>query len=737
MSSAVAEALRVVVRDHGWRVADRPERVRALLSDALGASAREHRAEVDALVVAAEEGVPALLLGVGPPESLVTEARRRLLDRGLAEPITTLSLLTWGETLELPTSSIAPDRPPTSEPSAGAEHGPRGVFAPSASSDGFAATQLPPVRTTAPVDVVPQATRTTAGTARKGLSLPAGVVRYVAAAVATLALVGGVVGLQALWPDGNGSPGAGTGKKAATGVAGGTLRLYSTSPLTWDPMATTDAGLRLAMNRLLNRGLVAFAPTGDDKPSTVVPDLATDTGRTADRGRTWQFTLRPGARWEDDRPVSCADAKAGFARAADHADLYGYSYEATVLLDLELDAQGLPLHTGAAAGAFDRAVSCSGQTLTVRLSQARLDFPRFLALPELAPYRQGPEIVGIGRRWLSNGPYAVDVTTSTATVGRLVRNARWARSSDPLRLALPDRVEVTAGMDAGEIVDRMAAERGEAGTAASLSPLPPAAATQELADEGERTQVAPNGLVQLLVPNLERPAMRDTRLRQALLASADRAGYCAALGGDAACLELRTLVGVHANSAVQLDRGLLDGYVARGGATGVVVAYRSTPQADLAMKALATGWSATGFAVTLKPFKGTTSAYYEHVTSPAGRAAYDLVRWNLVTPIDPDAETWGLDSILTTGQSTQGVKDPELDMLHRRASTTLDASARAVAWDDVRRRATSQAFVIPLASGVAFVAHGSQLRDVTTLNEFGGVVDPLRISITRSPKETS
>ena len=55
--NAVLGALAAVVRDHGGAVESNPARLRAMLSDVLGATADEHRGAVDALVIAAEEGV--------------------------------------------------------------------------------------------------------------------------------------------------------------------------------------------------------------------------------------------------------------------------------------------------------------------------------------------------------------------------------------------------------------------------------------------------------------------------------------------------------------------------------------------------------------------------------------------------------------------------------------------------------------------------------------------------------
>lgn len=95
-AEGVRTALRVVVRDHGRRVAEDPTRVRALLVDALGPDAREARAELDAVVVAAEEGVPA---AVGASPSAKADARARLEQRGLSPAMARVAVHCWDAVL--------------------------------------------------------------------------------------------------------------------------------------------------------------------------------------------------------------------------------------------------------------------------------------------------------------------------------------------------------------------------------------------------------------------------------------------------------------------------------------------------------------------------------------------------------------------------------------------------------------------------------------------------------------
>ena len=101
-----AEALQRAVRDLGRRVSENPDRVRAVLSDGLGSAGREHRATIDALALASEEGIPASLMSreesVLTETDLVDDDQRlvvRLTDRGLDAEVATFAIGTWATAL--------------------------------------------------------------------------------------------------------------------------------------------------------------------------------------------------------------------------------------------------------------------------------------------------------------------------------------------------------------------------------------------------------------------------------------------------------------------------------------------------------------------------------------------------------------------------------------------------------------------------------------------------------------
>ena len=112
----VRAALQHVVSDYGRRVTENPPRLRAMLNDVLGAAAGDSRAAVDALVVAAQEGVAAGLLGPVAEPSRDAALLERLTDWGLEPAMATWAISTWATVLGAVASLPPASLPPTAAP---------------------------------------------------------------------------------------------------------------------------------------------------------------------------------------------------------------------------------------------------------------------------------------------------------------------------------------------------------------------------------------------------------------------------------------------------------------------------------------------------------------------------------------------------------------------------------------------------------------------------------------------
>lgn len=124
---SVAQALGAVLRDHGWEVARSARRLRGTLNDVLGAEAEDHRARVDALVIAVEESVVRDLLVAGRDRAAASAPvlTARLTEWGLHGAIAAWAVRTWADQLPgatipppatIPPGIIPPTTPPGQEP---------------------------------------------------------------------------------------------------------------------------------------------------------------------------------------------------------------------------------------------------------------------------------------------------------------------------------------------------------------------------------------------------------------------------------------------------------------------------------------------------------------------------------------------------------------------------------------------------------------------------------------------
>jgi hypothetical protein len=255
-AEAVGSAVLLVLREHGWEVASQPARLRAMLSDVLAGAAQEHRAAVDALVVAAEEGVGRTLAAADGPAraALLAQLPATLTGWGLDLPRARWAVQTWDWALrhvdpartDLPLAPSVPPVTSTPAPSGiGAAVRPA-VSAPVAPA-ALPPTALPPQTPwpavaapnpawpagAPPGPVGPGAVRPRPG----GSPRPS---RLVLAAVLTVLVVavGLVVGFAVTRHDDSGRGDAHTSPSQTTGSAGGSGRITS-GPTTPDAGTVT------------------------------------------------------------------------------------------------------------------------------------------------------------------------------------------------------------------------------------------------------------------------------------------------------------------------------------------------------------------------------------------------------------------------------------------------------------------------------------------------------------------
>jgi peptide/nickel transport system substrate-binding protein len=369
--------------------------------------------------------------------------------------------------------------------------------------------------------------------------------KLIAAAAVVALLVGGFV----LRPSSGGSE-------------GGTIT-YLTNSEAWthaDPNRNYTGQHIAWFGSYMHRTLVAYTRAPGAAGSELAADLATDTGRSSNDNKTWEFTLRDGVSFEDGSPITCEDVKYGVSRTfATDVITDGPTY-AIGMLDIPTAADGSSVYKGPYAtadnntAAYDEAVTCSAdnKTITFNLKRSVGDFNYTVTYLSFSPV---PKAKDTGDSYdlapVSSGPYKIEKYKAKDEMV-LVRNENWSQDSDPIRKAYPDRIVVRFGL-AEEVRDQLILSDSEK-NAFSLDGILPTNLPTIFDDNGDpRPEFADRALnaydpyVRYAAFNVKK--VPCVEVRRAVYFAKDAAallqlGGGAAFGGDPADGSIKPLMGL-------------------------------------------------------------------------------------------------------------------------------------------------------------------------------------------------
>jgi peptide/nickel transport system substrate-binding protein len=521
----------------------------------------------------------------------------------------------------------------------------------------------------------------------------------------------------------------------------------------WDPQRL-QAGADMAFaGRVFQRTLTAWAPaTRENTLPTLAPDLATDTGTVASGGRKWTFTLRNDVTWQDGRPVTCPDVKHGISRTFATTRITGGPTYALAFLDVPRNADGSSTYAGpylkTGQAGFDKSVTCSGQTLTIKLATPLPDFNQVVALSAFGPVRADKDPgARSATEIFSNGPYMLKGAWQPGKGGTFVRNPHWDPSTDSIRKARPAEMIYQEGVPAETVVSRIMSNAGPDSLAVTAESAPRVLWNNVMANPAIKARSSnPRApFVDYLLPNFSRPTMAKLKVRQALATATNREAYVTALGGESAAEATYAMISkslpayrdfnplkVPPRGDAARARTLLQ---ASGLALPVqiTVAYRRGATADNAMAALQQGWQDAGFSVTLKAIE---TDYFTNIASVRNSRDYDVMwavgsaQWPSGSSVIPSLFDSRLN--LTAGSSGQDYG--------RFASATFSAkidaaalipevSRREKAWGDLDKDLASQVAAIALTNSKSVFVHGADVSDYIDNQALFGTVDLATVSV--------
>jgi peptide/nickel transport system substrate-binding protein len=256
----------------------------------------------------------------------------------------------------------------------------------------------------------------------------------------------------------SGTKGASGFNAGTTGIVnpsdkkGGTLKLANNDDIdSYDPARTYYAWGWNFEKSFYVRTLVTNTPKPGKDGVLLQPDLAQAMPEISADKLTYTFKLKPGIKFEDGTPITSKDVKYGIERIFAQDVLSGGPTYLVDFLDQGQNYLGPYKDTDPDKLGLKSVTTPDDSTIVFKLKEPFGDFPYLLSMPGAGPV---PKAQDTGERYankpISSGPYKFQ----SLEIGKkvvLVRNPNWDASTDPIRKALPDEVDLTLKLDPNEI----------------------------------------------------------------------------------------------------------------------------------------------------------------------------------------------------------------------------------------------------------------------------------------------
>ncbi|MFF3918762.1 ABC transporter substrate-binding protein [Streptomyces sp. NPDC001852] len=551
---------------------------------------------------------------------------------------------------------------------------------------------------------------------------------------------------------GKSSSGGGSGSKDAalnsivnaSTKKGGTVTLEDSDvPDSLDP-GNTYYGFVQNFSRLYARTLVTFKPAAGKDGLTVVPDLATSLGTPSKDAKTWTYHLRPGLKFDDGSPITSKDVKYAIERSnfAPEALSNGPTYFKAYLQGGDKykgpykDKNGL-----ASIGTPD------DTTIVFHLNQPFADFDYLATFSQTAPV---PQAKDDGAKYVqhivSSGPYKFSSYEEGASAS-LVRNPNWDPKTDPIRKALPDKINIKfkvnpVSIDNDLLADKITADIAGAGVQPQTQPRILAGKYAKQTDNSYAGATSYMALNQHVAP------FDNIHCRKAVQWAVDKQSALDAMGGAPKGDVASTLLPPSVNGYTKFDEYPTPGSkgdVAKAkaelklcgkpnGFSTTLTARSDRPAEVAAATAIQNSLKAVGINADIKQFPagkyfsnfaGVPSYVHEH------KLGMMMTAWGADWPTG-----YGfLDQIVdgsaikpSGGNNLSELDDPKINAALKAAISNTDAAARTKAWGDIDKMVQDNASVVPLVYRKNLLIRPTSATNVTVTQAYLGMYDYLLLS---------
>ncbi|GAA3642242.1 ABC transporter substrate-binding protein [Streptomyces chitinivorans] len=296
---------------------------------------------------------------------------------------------------------------------------------------------------------------------------------------------------------------------------GGTIRVYQEDDFSHlDPgqIYVSDAG---QLAGLIHRGLTTYTQA-EDGSLTVVGDLATDSGKQSDGGKTWTYTLKDGIKDQEGDPITSKDIRHTIERLYAKHITDGPTYIQQWLSGGPGYRDALPDGPYEGDHLPDSVLETPDEkTIVFHFETAQPDLPQALAMPgySIVPEEDDTK-AKYDQKPVALGPYKIDEFKPGKSM-KLVKNTEWDPKTDPARHQYVDGWNITFNHSRADQSERILADRGESANAIQMSGSVDSSKIKQVIEEADkRTIKGYQPYVWQLNMNMDR--LKDKKVRDAI-----------------------------------------------------------------------------------------------------------------------------------------------------------------------------------------------------------------------------
>ncbi|MGX1272483.1 ABC transporter substrate-binding protein [Streptomyces phaeoluteigriseus] len=537
---------------------------------------------------------------------------------------------------------------------------------------------------------------------------------------------------------------------------GGTLKFGAAQDAdSWD---TTRGyyGMMWNFARYYSRQLVTNKAEPGAAGAEITPDLATETAKVTDDGKTYTYTLRDGVTWEDGKPITSKDVKYGIERVWAQDVLSGGPTYLKDVLDPKGEYKGPYKDTSADKLGLKAIETPDDKTIVFKLPVANSDFEEMLALVSASPVRQDKDTKSkYGLKPFSSGPYKF-ASYSPGKDLKLVRNTEWKQASDPVRKAYPDEITIQFFSDANQLDQRLLS--GDLDLDLNQTGMSPQGRTTALKQHKANLDNPVSGYVRYAVFPQSVAPFNNIECRKAVILGADHVSLQTARGGPVAGGDIGTnmlppsvpgaegqkydpykLAGDNKNGNVAEAKAALKACGQPNGFKTTIAVRNNKPVEVATAQSLQASLKKIGITVEIDQYDGSQTAGIIGSPSNVKKKGYGIIimGWG---PDFPSVQGFGLPLwsskyIAESGNNNYAlINDKAIDGLFNQYVTTLDDAGKTKIATEINHKVMEGAYYLPFVFERFINWRSDNLANVYTTDGYSGQYDFVNLGL-KNPKK--